>query len=190
MLESKEFKLNAILATPFTVLVKLPPDKPNVLELIILTPPEATPFTVDVRVFVLEFSALELIKFTPAPATPFTTVESVLAELLLLTEFTIGEVALTPLTTLVRVFVTEPKVWVVLPLTSGVHTGVIELPVFTMNKLVELLNISKPVAGKMIAFCWAVVIRGARNPLLVLLTSSIALVSAKFPVEFIDTFCA
>ena len=76
-----------------------------------------------------------------------------------------------------------------MPITNGVHTGEAEVPVFTMNTLVVVLNINKPVAGKIMAFCWAVVILGARNPLLELLTSSMALVSGMLPVALIDTFC-
>jgi len=51
-----------------------------------------------------------------------------------------------------------------------------------------VLNIVSPVAGDAIAFLSEVVILGIKNPLVVLLTSSIALASGVAPVEFIPTF--
>ena len=72
----------------------------------------------------------------------------------------------------------------------GVHIGDAGVPVFTLNTLSVVLNSSKPAAGKGIAFCWVVVIRGARKPLLVLLISNMALPSGKPPVALIAIFCA
>jgi hypothetical protein len=51
-----------------------------------------------------------------------------------------------------------------------------------------VLNMVRPVAGDVIAFLSVVVILGIKNPLVVLLTSSIALASGALPVEFIPTF--
>ena len=51
-----------------------------------------------------------------------------------------------------------------------------------------VLNIVSPVAGDVMAFLSVVVILGIKNPLVVLLTSSIALASGALPVEFIPTF--
>ena len=64
-----------------------------------------------------------------------------------------------------------------LPPERGVHTGLAVVPVFTLNTLSVVLKISRPLAGKTMAFCCVVVIRGAKKPLVVLLMSSIALVS-------------
>ncbi len=70
------------------------------------------------------------------------------------------------------------------------QNGLRGVPVFNIIVFNEVLKMTNPVAGKIIAFCWEVVIRGIKNPVVVLLTSSIALVSALLPVEFIDTFWA
>jgi hypothetical protein len=78
---------------------------------------------------------------------------------------------------------------VLLPPVSAVHTGEAAVPVFTLNPLSVVLKISNPLAGNGMAFCWVVVILGARNPLLVLLTSSMALVSGKLPVPLMAIFC-
>jgi len=45
-----------------------------------------------------------------------------------------------------------------------------------------------PFAGRIIAFCCDVVMRGNKTPLVVLLISSMALVSAKLPSALIETF--
>lgn len=71
---------------------------------------------------------------------------------------------------------------------SGVHAGTEGVPVFTLKTLSVVLNINKPNAGKGMEFCWVVVIRGARKPLVELLTSNIALVSGKLPVSLIPIF--
>ena len=55
--------------------------------------------------------------------------------------------------------------------------------------MIVVLNIVSPVAGKTMASLSVVVILGIKNPLVVLLTSSIALVSGRLPVELIETFC-
>ena len=47
-----------------------------------------------------------------------------------------------------------------------------------------------PVAGRLIKFLWASVIRGGRNPFVVEFTSSMALASGKDPFALIPTFCA
>ena len=72
---------------------------------------------------------------------------------------------------------------------SGVHTGEAGVPVFTLNRLSVVLNTSKPVAGKEMAFCWTAVILGARKPLLVLAISSIALASGIDPSVLMAMFC-
>jgi hypothetical protein len=191
-----EFTIGDVAATPLTVLVRVLTALPNVWVVaadiagVKFKLPEAIPFIVDVNELPERESALVLIIGIPVPAIPFIVVVSVFTELVLPTEFTMDVVAATPLTVLVRVLAALPNVWLVVPITNGVHTGEAEVPVFTMNTFVVVLNINKPVAGKIMAFCWAVVIRGARNPLLVLLTSSIALVSAKLPFALIETFCA
>ena len=69
------------------------------------------------------------------------------------------------------------------------HTGLAGVPVFTWKLFKVVLKTAKPVAGNIIAFSCAVVMRGSKKPLVVLLTSSIALVSGMLPVEFIATFC-
>ena len=76
------------------------------------------------------------------------------------------------------------------PEASAVHNGLRGVPVLIITLLSVVLKIASPVAGNMTAFCWVVVIRGSKNPLVVLLTSSIALVSGKLPVALIETFCA
>lgn len=70
------------------------------------------------------------------------------------------------------------------------QTGLREVPVFIMIELRVVLKMVSPLEGKMMAFCWVVVIRGNKKPLLVLLTSSIALVSGKLPSALMETFCA
>jgi hypothetical protein len=191
-----EFTIGAVAATPLTVLVRVLVLLPNVLVVALniagakFNAPEATPFMVEVTEVPERESALELITGTPIPVIPFTVVESILTELLLLIEFTMGEVAVIPFTVLVRVLVALPIVWVVEPVTNGIQFGEAGVPTLTINKLVVVLNINKPVAGEAMAFCWVVVIRGVRKPLEVLLTSSIALTSGRLPVAFTDTFCA
>ncbi len=71
---------------------------------------------------------------------------------------------------------------------NGDQFGLNGVPIFTAMEFIEVLKITRPVAGRMIAFCWAVVMRGIKNPVVVLLTSSMALVSALLPVELIETF--
>src|ERR1022692_1194354 len=89
------------------------------------------------------------------------------------------------LATLVRVLVVETTL-----VTNCGHTGAAGMPVLTIKAFTVVLKINNPVAGKMMAFCWPVVRRGARNPLVVLPTSSIALVSGILPSALIETFWA
>ena len=70
------------------------------------------------------------------------------------------------------------------------HTGLSAVPVLIIILLSVVLNMVNPFAGNMMEFCWDVVILGNKKPLVVLLTSSIALVSARLPSALIETFCA
>ena len=67
--------------------------------------------------------------------------------------------------------------------------GLVVVPVFTWKALIVVLKMINPVAGKGIALTCAAVILGNRKPLLVLLTSSMALVSGRLPVAFSAIFC-
>jgi hypothetical protein len=68
--------------------------------------------------------------------------------------------------------------------------GDVAVPVFTLKILLVILKINNPFAGSKIAFCWVVVILGARKPLPVLEISSIALASGKEPSVLIAIFWA
>src|SRR5664279_5509028 len=70
------------------------------------------------------------------------------------------------------------------------HIGLMAVPVLIIMLLSVVLKMVNPFAGNMIEFCCDVVILGSKNPLVVLLTSSIALVSAKLPSALTETFCA
>ncbi|RZM15360.1 MAG: hypothetical protein EOO88_43530, partial [Pedobacter sp.] len=83
-----------------------------------------------------------------------------------------------------------PALPVIFQLTALTLTQIGEsvVPVFTFIAFSVVLKITNPFAGRMMAFCCVVVILGTRNPLLVLLTSSMALVSGLLPVSLMAMF--
>ena len=122
-------------ATPFTVEVRVDPDKDKA---VVLTAGavDVIPLTEEVIVFAGLVNALLLIIDTPVAAIPFTVVVSVLVELVLPMVFTIGAVAGTPLVVLVVVVSMLTRVLVVapmIPVARLVHTGEAAVPVFTLN---------------------------------------------------------
>lgn len=76
------------------------------------------------------------------------------------------------------------------PEVTADQRGLVEVPILIIILLSVVLKMVNPFAGRIIAFCCVVVIRGNKTPLVVLLISSIALVSAKLPSALIETFCA
>ena len=176
------------------VAVKLLPLKHNTLELIILTFAPVTPFTVVDKLLAETVLLIELTILTPLPLIPLTVVDKTLFALELLTLFTAVVLDDTPFTLLVMVFTLLLILLVVDPPEPEKVTvdqlGDAGVPEFTLTTFSVVLKIIKPLAGKGIAFCWVVVIRGGKNPLMVLLTSSIALVSGWSPVLLMAIFCA
>jgi hypothetical protein len=78
---------------------------------------------------------------------------------------------------------TEPE-----PEFKVVQTGNEGVPELYWYAVSVVLNITSPVAGSTIASLLVLVILGKSKPLVVLLTSRMALVSAVAPVALIDTF--
>ena len=74
------------------------------------------------------------------------------------------------------------------PALTADQTGLTDVPTLIMILLSVVLKMVNPFAGRIIAFCCDVVMRGNKTPLVVLLISSMALVSAKLPSALIETF--
>lgn len=176
----KNARLTLLLATPLMVELKLVPLKFITFELMILTFEPVTPLTEVLRLFAELVLLIEFTICTPELVCPFTVVDITLLALDMLIEFTAVVLAETPFTTLVMVFTELLMVCVVEPppeVESADQEGDAAVPVFKSSELVLVLKMISPFAGKGMAFRCVVVIRGARNPLIVLLTSSMALVS-------------
>ena len=96
------------LATPFTVLVKVPLESESALELIIFTAVAATPLTVVVKVFTDDAFEIEFTIGTAVAATPLTVVVKLFTDDVFEIEFTMGtEDPVTPLTVVVKVLAEE-----------------------------------------------------------------------------------
>jgi hypothetical protein len=98
---------------PFTVVVRLEPDKLFETEFIIGTAVAATPFTVVVKLFTEEVLEIEFTNGTAVPVTPFIVVVKLLAEELFATALTELLVDVMPFTVLVKVLPDKPNVLVV-----------------------------------------------------------------------------